>query len=191
MSDTKTEEPGHIHVMMGSVERRGAWQVPEKLAVRVMWGNCELDFREAILPAGTIEIEVSVTMGNIELIVPPGMHVNLEVSSVASNGHASAPPQIEAFLPLSSAVSVAAGVPQASEQATFLAVCATFRAPPVSTTVGSGFFEQARLSAALAAESSRENPPSGSEWKKKRGPVILEGDVLAPQFDASMATNGP
>lgn len=85
MSATRTDEPGHIHVMMGSVERRGAWQVPEKLAVRVMWGSCELDFREAILPPGTIEIDVAVTMGNVELIVPPGMGVNLEVSSVASN----------------------------------------------------------------------------------------------------------
>jgi signal transduction histidine kinase len=71
--------------MMGSVERRGAWQVPEKLQVRVMWGNCELDFREAILPPGTVEIDVAVTMGNVELIVPPGMGVNLEVSSMAGN----------------------------------------------------------------------------------------------------------
>lgn len=81
----ETDGAGHIHVMMGSVERRGTWQVPEKLSVRVMWGNCELDFRDAILPPGTIEIEVAITMGNVELIVPPGMGVNLEVSSVAGN----------------------------------------------------------------------------------------------------------
>ena len=79
------EGPGHIHVMMGSVERRGAWQVSEHMHVRVMWGNCELDFREAIMPPGPITIDVSVTMGNVELIVPPGMGVNLEVSSVAGN----------------------------------------------------------------------------------------------------------
>jgi signal transduction histidine kinase len=70
---------------MGNVERRGAWVVPEQLDVKVTWGNCELDFRDAVLPPGPIAIRVQVTMGNVELIVPPGMMVQLDVTTVGGN----------------------------------------------------------------------------------------------------------
>ena len=38
--------------VFGSVTRRGNWTVPRKLEVRAIFGNVELDFREALLPAG-------------------------------------------------------------------------------------------------------------------------------------------
>src|SRR4249920_3798347 len=38
-----------MRVVLGSVERVGAWVVPARLAARVLWGNLVLDLREAQL----------------------------------------------------------------------------------------------------------------------------------------------
>ncbi len=70
---------------MGSIERRGAWVVPEHLDVRVMWGNVELDLRDAKMSPGLTTINVHIKMGNVEIIVPPGMTVNLDVHNLAGN----------------------------------------------------------------------------------------------------------
>jgi hypothetical protein len=74
-----------LRVIMGTVERRGRWTVPKQLATRVFWGNAELDFREASLAPGVTEIEVRVTMGNLELILPPDLAIDVDVSSVMGN----------------------------------------------------------------------------------------------------------
>ena len=80
-ADPSTE----LRVTMGSIERRGAWVVPEHLDVRVMWGNVELDLRDAKMSPGLTTINVHIKMGNVEIIVPPGMTVNLDVHNVAGN----------------------------------------------------------------------------------------------------------
>ncbi len=74
-----------LRVTMGSIERRGPWIVPPHLDVRVLWGNCELDLRDAKLSPGETTIDVQITMGNVEIIVPPGMTVQLDVQTVAGN----------------------------------------------------------------------------------------------------------
>jgi len=45
-----------IPVTFGALERAGAWQVPERMQVRVLFGSAVLDLREAVLPAGDVEI---------------------------------------------------------------------------------------------------------------------------------------
>lgn len=82
MSD---EGSNKLRVTMGSIERRGAWAVPERLDVRVLWGNAELDFRDARMSPGTTTIDIVVKMGNVEIIVPPGMSVTMDVHTVAGN----------------------------------------------------------------------------------------------------------
>jgi signal transduction histidine kinase len=74
-----------IRVVMGSIERRGPWQVPRELPIRVVFGNCELDLRNAVLEEGTTTFDVHVTMGNLEILVPPDLPVELEVESVTGN----------------------------------------------------------------------------------------------------------
>ncbi|HEY1816830.1 MAG TPA: ATP-binding protein [Kofleriaceae bacterium] len=74
-----------ILVKLGSVERNGPWTVARNLDVRVFWGNAELDFREAVLAPGTTTINVQVKMGNLELIVPEQLAVEVSVSSVVGN----------------------------------------------------------------------------------------------------------
>jgi signal transduction histidine kinase len=82
---SSADAPGELSAIMSSIERRGAWHVPQRLSVRVLWGNLELDLREAVLGPGTTTIDVQVTMGNLELIVPPGLGVEVEVTCVAGN----------------------------------------------------------------------------------------------------------
>jgi hypothetical protein len=74
-----------MRVVFGSVERIGPWQVPSQLAARVVCGNLVLDLREAQLPAGGVTIDVNVTMGNLEILVPPGVAIDLDATPVLGN----------------------------------------------------------------------------------------------------------
>ncbi|HEY1549940.1 MAG TPA: LiaF domain-containing protein [Kofleriaceae bacterium] len=81
------DDPGRpqtktLRVIMSSVERRGAWIVPQQLTTRVFWGSAELDFREASLGPGTTTIDVRVTMGSLEIILPPSLAIDVDVSSL-------------------------------------------------------------------------------------------------------------
>lgn len=70
-----------LRVIMSSVERRGRWTVPRTLQLRVLWGNAELDFRDASLAPGVTTIDVGVLMGNLEIVLPPHLAVDVDVSS--------------------------------------------------------------------------------------------------------------
>jgi hypothetical protein len=72
-------------VVFGSLERTGTWAMPQQLTARVVCGNLVLDLREAQLAAEVTTIEVNVTLGNVEVIVPPGMSVELDASSFLGN----------------------------------------------------------------------------------------------------------
>jgi hypothetical protein len=73
-----------LRVVMGSIERTGPWAVPQHLSARVLWGNLLVDLRTARLaPATTIEVDV--TMGNVEVLVPPGVDVEVDASSFMGN----------------------------------------------------------------------------------------------------------
>lgn len=73
-------------VIFGSIERTGRWTVPAQLSARVLCGSLVLDLREARLVAGETTIDVSVMMGNLEIVVPPGVEVDVGASSFL--GHA-------------------------------------------------------------------------------------------------------
>src|SRR5262245_20428487 len=73
-----------LRVTMGSIERRGPWAVPEHLKIRVRMGNCELDLREAELGPETT-IDVNVSLGNVEVIVPPDLAVEVKVETTGGN----------------------------------------------------------------------------------------------------------
>jgi len=67
-----------LRVVFGSVERVGAWAVPPQLAARVVCGSLVLDLRDARLGAGVTTIDVHVTMGQVEILVPPGIAVDVD-----------------------------------------------------------------------------------------------------------------
>ena len=74
-----------VRAVMSSVERRGVWTVPSRLAVHAFWGHVELDLREAVLGPGETTIDVSVSMGNVEILVPPHIAVESQLDSFAAN----------------------------------------------------------------------------------------------------------
>jgi hypothetical protein len=71
--------------VLGSTTRAGRWSVARRLVVRAVLGNVELDFRQAILPAGIVELEVKAVFGNIEITVPPHLAVEANGSTVLGN----------------------------------------------------------------------------------------------------------
>jgi hypothetical protein len=79
--DPDRPETKKVRVVLSSVERRGRWSVPRRLDLRVLWGNAELDFRDASIGPGVTTIHVSVFMGNFEVVLPPNLGIDVDVSS--------------------------------------------------------------------------------------------------------------
>jgi Cell wall-active antibiotics response 4TMS YvqF/Domain of unknown function (DUF1707) len=67
-----------LRAIMSSTERRGPWVVPRRVRVLATMSSTVLDFREARLPAGTVEIDLRAIMSSTEIIVPPGLAVETE-----------------------------------------------------------------------------------------------------------------
>ncbi|HEX8906705.1 MAG TPA: DUF1707 domain-containing protein [Longimicrobiaceae bacterium] len=64
-----------IVAVMGGSERRGVWTPPRHLQVIAVMGGAELDFREARFGPGVTEVTCFALMGGVQIIVPPGVHV--------------------------------------------------------------------------------------------------------------------
>jgi signal transduction histidine kinase len=88
-------EPLNLSVVMGSIERRGAWTVPSEVNARVLLGSLEMDLREAELGPETT-IDASIMFGSLELIVPRDVVIDVNVDSFAGSveHHASAAPPL-------------------------------------------------------------------------------------------------
>jgi hypothetical protein len=63
--------------IMGGAEKKGVWTPAKQMFVVALMGGVELDFREARFAPGVTEVVVFAVMGGVELIVPPGVHVDL------------------------------------------------------------------------------------------------------------------
>ncbi len=81
LDDPARAERKRMRVIMSHVARRSRWTVPRALEVRVFWGNAELDFREASLAPGVTTIDAGVLMGNLEIVLPPHLAIDVDVSS--------------------------------------------------------------------------------------------------------------
>jgi hypothetical protein len=66
-----------ILAVMGGAERRGRWHVPERCTVVAIMGGCLLDLRAARLSAPVTTLTVVAIMGGVEVIVPPGVRVEM------------------------------------------------------------------------------------------------------------------
>lgn len=64
-----------ISSVLGSEERKGRWLVPDQLDLHCLLGSIVLDLRGALVEGDTLDIEYAVTLGSIEIIVPPGVEV--------------------------------------------------------------------------------------------------------------------
>ena len=64
--------------VLGGVERRGFWRVGELSWAVAFMGGCNLDLRGAAISAPVITINAISVMGGVDVIVPPGVEVELE-----------------------------------------------------------------------------------------------------------------
>lgn len=71
-----------ILAVMGELRRRGAWNLPRELTVLALMGNARLDLRQATFPAGVTTIHAFGLMSEISIIVPPGVGVEADGSSL-------------------------------------------------------------------------------------------------------------
>ncbi len=72
-----------VGILSGS-ERKGRWEPARYTNVLAFMGGIDLDFSEAGIPPGVIEITVFCLMGGLDIIVPEG--VNVEVNCVPIMG---------------------------------------------------------------------------------------------------------
>jgi hypothetical protein len=70
--------------LMGNATRRGRWRVGERTFVISAMGNATVDLRDAILAGPEVSIHVFSTMGNVSVIVPEG--VDVEISAIPIMG---------------------------------------------------------------------------------------------------------
>lgn len=66
-----------VVAVMAGASRKGAWTPSRQLNVIAVMGGAELDFREARMPPGITELSVFAWMGGVEVVVPPGVRVEM------------------------------------------------------------------------------------------------------------------
>ena len=66
----------------GAVRKRGDWEPSEHTRGVAVFGELELDFRDARIPLGVTHIRVAAAFGSVRIIVPPGIHVECDGSAV-------------------------------------------------------------------------------------------------------------
>ena len=76
--------------IMGSVERRGPWVVPEHFSVFCLMGSAELDLREARFSAPEVTFTINTFMGGADIIV--NTSTDVVVHGVGIMGGYAAPP---------------------------------------------------------------------------------------------------
>jgi hypothetical protein len=71
-----------LYAIFGGIDRRGTWTVPRRMRLVAVFGGAHLDLREARFPPGVVDIDVTAVMGGIEIIVPPGLAVQVHGSAI-------------------------------------------------------------------------------------------------------------
>lgn len=68
----------YVVAVLSGATRKGQWEPSRHLFAYAFWGGAELDFREAALAPGTTTVTAIAIMGGVEIIVPPGVAVDVE-----------------------------------------------------------------------------------------------------------------
>ena len=75
---TDAPQKRSLVAVMGGAERRGRWTCPSELNVTAVMGGVELDFREAILPPGVVNVHIKAFMGGVSVVVAPHQAVEVD-----------------------------------------------------------------------------------------------------------------
>jgi hypothetical protein len=79
----KQQQQVELRSTMSALKRSGRWVVPRDLVIRNRMGSTELDFSEAQIDHAEVHIELDVTGGSVDLLLPDGSSVstdNVEVN---------------------------------------------------------------------------------------------------------------
>ena len=71
--------------VLGNVERRGRFAVPDGYRATAVLGNLELDLRDVAFPEGVTHLHVRAVLGNIEIVVPPHLPVECEGTGILAS----------------------------------------------------------------------------------------------------------
>ena len=71
-----------MYAIMSGIDRRGPWTLPSKLRIVTMMGGAQLDLRHARFPEGPVDLDIKAFMGGVQIIVPPGLAVQVNGSAV-------------------------------------------------------------------------------------------------------------
>ncbi|MBS4729141.1 DUF1707 domain-containing protein [Mycobacterium sp. SM1] len=66
-----------LMAIMGAFERRGRWNVPQKLTTFALWGGGVIDLRYADFTSTEVEIHAYSIMGGQTILLPPEIHVEI------------------------------------------------------------------------------------------------------------------
>lgn len=69
--------PTHRSTVFGDVRRSGTWTVPEHSSWKTCFGDVVLDLREAHVTAAVMNIEARTIFGDVQLLVPEGVAVDV------------------------------------------------------------------------------------------------------------------
>ena len=65
--------------VLGSAHRSGFWRLTEASQVIAVLGSCRIDLRSARISAAVTTLDVAAVLGSVDVIVPAGVEVDLEV----------------------------------------------------------------------------------------------------------------
>lgn len=68
--------------VLGSAQRSGFWRLAEESRVVAVLGSCKIDMRSARISAAVTTLEVAAVLGSIDVFVPAGVEVELEVHAL-------------------------------------------------------------------------------------------------------------
>jgi uncharacterized protein DUF1707/cell wall-active antibiotic response 4TMS protein YvqF len=74
----EAKELVHLKIDHGNIQRNGRWAVPRRLVVEARHGNVVIDLSNAIISQPTLDLSISNGHGNVTLIVPPGVAVDVD-----------------------------------------------------------------------------------------------------------------
>lgn len=79
--------------IMGGSNLRGRWLAGRKLtSIAIMGGGC-IDLRNAVLTEGELQINIFALMGGVDVVVPPGVDVELSGFALMGGNGSSVPHQ--------------------------------------------------------------------------------------------------
>lgn len=75
-------DAGRAHGFLRSTSVRPQGAVPRQLRSGAIWGNAEIDLRDAIIPTEGVDVRLWAYLGDVTVVVPPQVQVRLAATPI-------------------------------------------------------------------------------------------------------------